>query len=109
MPKFIKRPETPSLGIMGTNSKLASGLAGPPSTSKSATEYLPPGTILPDKPNADTYDTRTLGGKRLITEFNAPKYDTLLSSKEDIDPFTGERRPKLKPSAFAQELEDKAK
>jgi hypothetical protein len=92
---------------MNTNSKLASRLTGPPATAKSATEYLPPGTILPDKPNSDTWDTSTLGGKFLRTDFNQSRYVTWLSSKEDIDPFTGERRPKVKPSALAQELEEK--
>ena len=93
---------------MNTNSKLAAGLAGPPQTSKSATEYLPPGTVLPDGPNADTWDTRTMGGKYLRTELNAPRYVTWLDKKLDIDPYTGETRPKLKPSKLAQELADKA-
>lgn len=85
---------------MDTNSKLAAGLAGPPQTSKSATEYLPPGTVLPDKPNADTWDTRTMGGKYLRTELNAPRYETWLDKTVDIDPYTGETRAKQHPKSL---------
>ena len=49
-----------------------------------------------------------MGGKYLRTETNAPRYVTWLDKKLDIDPYTGETRNKLKPSALAQELADKA-
>lgn len=66
---------------------------------------MPPGYVVQQDTNSDTWDTRTSGGKNIRTTSNKPRYVPWLSKTHDIDPFTRESRPKDHAEDSASQLE----